>query len=58
MLLCLADFQGADDAIDVFFRYLRGGGKQSPVSPWSRPALPGGRGWTLTSAWSNLKVLM
>lgn len=22
MLLCLADFQGADDAIDVFFWYL------------------------------------
>lgn len=24
MLLCLADFQGADDAVDVFFWYLEG----------------------------------
>lgn len=30
MLLCLADFQGADDAIDVFFWYLRGVGSRHP----------------------------
>lgn len=28
VLLCLADFQGADDAVDVFFRYLRGVGSK------------------------------
>lgn len=27
MLLCLADFQGADDGVDVFFWYLQGAGR-------------------------------
>lgn len=58
MLLCLADFQGADDAIDVFFWYLRGAGGGKHMSPWNRLPQPGGRCSTLTSAWSNLKVLM
>lgn len=42
MLLCLADFQGADDTIDVFFRYLqRAGGGRHPSGPGRSFPCPG-----------------